>query len=186
MLPIILLALESDDDRAFVTELYERHKSIMYKQALNILRSRDHVEDVVGDACLAIIDNILLIRTLDGYILRAYIVSIVRNTAINFIARRDRQRKRAYLAGDEHLSEVPSDEPDPLSELMWREQVERLMRAIDTLPEHEQGALRMKYLDDLGDVEIAAELGIKVNSVRPCLMRARRHALSAYNHMKER
>lgn len=186
MLPVILLALENDDDRAFVTELYEQHKSIMYKQALNILRSRDHVEDVVGDACLAIIDNILLIRTLSGYILRAYIVSIVRNTAINFIARRDRQQRRAYLADDERLLEVPSDAPDPLSELMWREQVELLMRAIDTLPEHEQEALRMKYLGELSDAEIAAELNIKADSVRPCLMRARRHALGAYNNMKER
>ena len=34
--------------------------------------------------------------------------------------------------------------------------------------------------------EIAAELSIKVDSVRPCLMRARRRALGAYNDMKER
>ena len=182
MLPLARMSIGREDERAFMNTLYQTHKAIMYRQALSILHEKDSVEDVVGDACVALIGKISLIRSMNCYTLRAYIVSTVRNTAINFIARRDRQGKYAFLDAGDAVEKVSSATPEVLDTLIRREEIDRLKDAISVLPEHERLALTMKYLDELPDRDIASVLGIQPASVRSCLMRARRHV---YEQMKE-
>ncbi len=165
-----------------MTQLYEDNQSIMYRQAIKILGRCDHVEDVVADACVALIGKVSLIRAMDRYTLRAYIVSTVRNTAINFIARRDRQGRHFFLDDGTALDRQDSGEEEALKHLIRREEIDRLKAAIRMLSENERLALTMKYLDEMNDREIAQTLSIKEDSVRSCLMRARRHVKQ---HMKE-
>lgn len=174
-LPIMLLTIENEDDRAFMRGVYVDHLRVMRAQAYRILHESGEVDDVVNEACVRLIGKISLLRTLDCHMLKAYVVSTVRNTAINRIAKRDRQRAHFYLAGDEALENIASEAEDAGEAMIRREEIERVKQAIEKLTKRERAALTMKYFDELDDAQIARTMGIGVDTVRSHLMRARRH-----------
>lgn len=178
-LPLILLAIECDSDRAFMEKLYLDHYRLMRAAARKVLLTGQEADDVVNDALVRLIDKIPLLKALDCYTLRAYVVSTVKNTAINWIVKRDRRAKHAFLVDDEALSGLPSEDEAPDASLMKREDQESVKRAILRLSERDRLALTMKYFDDYTDAEIARVLGVGKNSVRPMLMRARRRMREA-------
>ncbi len=47
MIPMILMAIEDDADRAFMINLYEQCHKAMYRQAYDILRDHGEAEDAV-------------------------------------------------------------------------------------------------------------------------------------------
>ena len=47
MIPMILMAIEDDADRAFMINLYEQCHRAMYRQAYDILRDHGEAEDAV-------------------------------------------------------------------------------------------------------------------------------------------
>ena len=179
ILPLIILVIENDGDRAFMEKLYLDHYRLMRAAARKVLMTGEDADDVVNEALVRLIDKIPLLKALDCYTLRAYIVSAVRNTAINWIIWRDRQAKHAFLMDDDALSCLPSEDEAPDASILQREDADSVKQAILRLSERDRLALTMKYFDDLSDAEIARALGVGKNSVRPMLMRARRRMREA-------
>lgn len=180
MLPVAILAMRNTKDQQFMATLYLEHRKLMYSVAYNVLRKHDDVEDVINSACEALIKKISGIRNLNSCTLRSYVVSTVRNTAINFVVKRNRQSK--YVLGDgEELLSIVADGKDIERDLLRGEDIRAMERALMNLPELERDLLRMKYYDQLSDKEISETVGIKESSVRMYLTRARRHA---YEQMK--
>lgn len=83
MIPAVIMAIESDDDRAYMTDIYLKHHALMLKTAWTFTRVKAEVEDIVSDSCVSMIDNLQKLRTMEDHETRSYIVNIVRNTAIN-------------------------------------------------------------------------------------------------------
>ncbi|MEG1193845.1 MAG: sigma factor, partial [Clostridia bacterium] len=108
VLPITILAMDEGDDRTFMESLYRTHRCVMYAQALKILRNRQDVDDVVNEACVRLICKISTLRTLDGNILRGYIVSTVKHVALNHI--RDTMREQTGEDVAQILEKMPSRE----------------------------------------------------------------------------
>ena len=46
MIPIAILTIESEDDRAYMTLLYQRHRALMLKTAWEYTREQAYVEDI--------------------------------------------------------------------------------------------------------------------------------------------
>ncbi|MEA5068230.1 MAG: sigma-70 family RNA polymerase sigma factor, partial [Christensenellaceae bacterium] len=74
-------------------------------------------------------------------------------------------------------------EEDVDAALLWEETVTGLVECIERLPERDQTALGMKYVREMSDGEIAGVLGVKRDSVRPLLKRARAHARAMWEEM---
>ena len=53
MLPVFIMAIENDDDRTFVAELYTRCQPAMQRRALSILKNESDAEEAVHEASLA-------------------------------------------------------------------------------------------------------------------------------------
>ena len=49
MIPIIILAIENDDDREFMTALYMQYHSLMYKLIFDIVKSPWDTEDILQE-----------------------------------------------------------------------------------------------------------------------------------------
>jgi len=173
--PIAILAIENDDDRAFMESLYIEHRQIMYKKAYSMLRNQQDAEDVINTACIALINNLSRLRGFDSCTLRAYIVSTIRNTAINSINKRNRINARSVPDADVELERATPDNLAPDSRIIQQAELEALKQALSSLPEKEMTLLQMKYVAEIPDEEIAKELGIKRASIRSYLTNARRH-----------
>lgn len=94
---------------------------------------------------------------------------------------RDLARHNAYArAVDAHeLAELPCA-GRVCEEVAARDDADRLARALRTLSPHDRALIRLRDLQDVPVVEIAARLGASDNAVRQQLFRARRRLQQAY------
>lgn len=182
MIMTIIAALEGDDDKAFMMNLYNDYYGLVRKTVYNITHDADNVEDLINDTFLKLIEKISLIRALESCKLAAYVVYTSRSMAINFIKHRDVQKKHVYYGEDLDLAKkVPSLEDNLEDRIVHQEEIEELGNAILRLPERHKDLLYFKYILGMTDAEIAGILKIAPDSVRQYLTRARREAKELLN-----
>jgi RNA polymerase sigma factor, sigma-70 family len=174
----MITALESDDDKTFILNLYRNYYGLVRKNVYHITRNADHAEDLVNDTFIRLIEKISIIRTLESCSLVAYVVYTSRNVAINFIKHRDVQQRHLYFGEDADLAErIPRLTDNIIEErIVHQEEITELRDAILRLPEKHKELLYFKYILELHDREIADILNIAPDSVRQYLTRARREA----------
>ena len=160
--------------RDFTLRLYEEYQGLMYATARKYLS--DHAaEDAVQDSVVKLMEKAELLQTLDKHRLAGYVVSTVRNTAINLLKKQDTSEKRTSPEPD--FSEVP-DREISLDEMMILSERSRALITIwPKLPEETRSLLEGKYILNCTDEELAGPLHCKADSVRMKLTRARRLAL---------
>ena len=170
LIPLVLLLIDSEDDRLFLENVYLQYHRLMYAQALQILGQSQAAEDAVSDSLLSLAKKISLLRSFECNKLRSYVVITVRHTAIS----RLNKGKREQLPGDAAFDEIAgTDWVD--SRLLERAGVDGIKNAIRALPPREKDLMLMKYFREMTDQEIAEETGLKPVSVRVHLSRARKH-----------
>lgn len=103
--------------------------------------------------------------------LKAYLFRIAERLAIDYL-RQSRQARHNTVPLDDELL-CPNLLPDELAAL--RQQCERLIIAIETLPKKTRNVFLLRKMDDLSYAEIAAQLGISEKTVQ-------RHLVSAMLH----
>lgn len=170
--PAVIMMLDGDDDIDFMKRIYEKYYDLMLSTAYRILNNQDDAQDAVHNAFIKLCKKVSLLRTFSCYILQSYVVSTIRHAAIDLC------RKEKY----DRFVHMEQDDPDALAhqapstgEIATRRiENERLMQAIQSLPQTAQDYLRFKYFENLSDEEIAEITGIKPGSVRTAIMRARK------------
>ena len=63
MIPICILAIEDEDDRAFMENLYMSYQRLMYSTIKRIVRDDWAAEDVMQSALVKLIDKIPLLKS---------------------------------------------------------------------------------------------------------------------------
>lgn len=182
LVPCVITSIDDESDRAYMENLYRANHRLMYWMAHKVMGARCDLDDVVADACVSLIRKIHVIRGMEGNILRAYIISTVRNTALTYLRAENRRYARQR---DTDMNDLDSQEPDPLERACTQDRIERLMNAITRLPMREQDVLRMRYLSEMTDAEIAEIMGIERVTVRVALSRARKRAYQIMMEMEE-
>lgn len=178
MIPAAILAIESDSDRTYMTQIYLQHRALMLKTAWKFSRVRADVEDIVSDSCTSLIEHIDTIRSLECNVLRVYIVTTVRNTAIDFCRKQQRLNAR-FLHVDDEMTAHIADGESIEKKILLRDEINRVIEALQDLPERERDVLRLKYQKGLKDSEIAEKVGLAESSVRKYVERARKHLKAA-------
>ena len=178
--PLVILRMEDENDRQFVTDLYLKYKLNMFYTARRIVKDPHIAEDMVQESCIAIINNLEKIKAVEVCRRRSYIVSMVKNISINYVVKRDRQSKYSFTADDEILAQQLDPDSDIEERLIRNCDISTIKSALLTLSEKDQAILRMKYFDDLRDGDIASYLNIKTNSVRYYCLNAKSWGLEGF------
>lgn len=171
MIACIIAAIENQTDREFMEALYLENYALMYQKARSLLGSHHEAEDAVETAMLKLIDRIDLLRQCKAGSRRAYLLSCVRNAAIDSL----RRQKKGYSFDDvnEKLERMPDD--TAVDEGLIRQaQIHSVACALKRLPPRERELLKMKYFDEMPDAEIAALIGVSRDGLRNRINRARR------------
>lgn len=171
MIPIIILSIENEDDREFMSRLYLDYRKLMFSKILIYVPSRDTAEDILHDAVVKLIGKVDLLRTLDRKRLVCYVVETAKNAAKDFL-----RKKEVAVPLTEEIDEISETAELPEEAILRKLQVDGLRQVWDDLSENARDILRRKYLLMLSDEEIAAGYGIRAESVRMRLTRARREA----------
>lgn len=142
----------------------------------SILHDNGAAEDVAQDVLLYVFEHIEKFRDLDRSALLHLIDLIIRRRSYN--ALRSEHMRSKHSAGsldDPGCNWEPADPDPPVEEqAILNIDAARMAQAIRRLSPDQRFAIEAKYLLGMNDAEIAAELGIKKNSVRQYLTRARR------------
>ena len=162
LLTFLLAALESDEDRALFTEIYEQNHDRMEQTALRILKDPHDAEDAVQNAFLQVIRNFDALLEIPCKKRIFWCISIVKNEALAIL----RKKKKTILIIEE-LEENPAA---GVEEAMSYKEVVRLFAQ---LPETYRSVLEMKMILGYSGKEIAKSMGLTENAVNVRITRGR-------------
>ena len=162
LLTFLLAALESDEDRALFTEIYEQNHDRMEQTALRILKDPHDAEDAVQNAFLQVIRNFDALLEIPCKKRIFWCISIVKNEALAIL----RKKKKTILIIEE-LEENPAA---GVEEAMSYKEVVRLFAQ---LPETYRSVLEMKMILGYSGKEIAKSMGLTENTVNVRITRGR-------------
>lgn len=168
MIPLIILAIEDPDDREFMTTLYLNYNRLMFSVSIKIVRDSWAAEDVVQTAVEKLIDKIPELRTKSEIPLINYIIATCRNLSIAH-----KKKEARYVSYEPSEADSADESASPENLMMKKETIELVSKAWEHVDEQTKQILRSKYILEMSDVEIAEEIGIKPNSVRTYVGRAR-------------
>lgn len=140
-------------DRAAFGVLFRRYAPMVHGVLLSRVRASE-VDDLMQDVFLTAMEKLGGLR--DGQAFGPWLGTMARNRAVDF--------HRARRITDE----IPEDLGRPDAD---RAEAERVLRAIRTLPEAYHEPLVLRLVEGMSGPEIAAQVGLKPDSVRVNLHR---------------
>jgi RNA polymerase sigma factor (sigma-70 family) len=178
-------SLSDQEDRAQFTRVVTPHLSEAFAVASWLTGNRADAEDVVQEACLR------AFRAIGGFAgvnARAWVLTIVRNTAYSWLAKNrtpDFVAFQTLLDEDQHLAsqyvgEAPgTTTPNPEAALIAKVARGHLEAAIAALPVGFREVLILRDVQGLEYREIAQITSLPVGTVMSRLARARRRLIDA-------
>lgn len=167
--------MEDDNDRAFMEQLYMEYKGLMYGVALTYLHDREDAQDAVNDAIIRLISKASELRKKDCSVLRPYIVSTMKRTALTIIRKKKTVRQRVRNVDVEEIEAYADQKTDVDTAVVANSTSAELRKAVEQLTDREKTVLRLRYFEGWSDADIAQWLDLAESSIRVYLVRARRH-----------
>lgn len=161
-------AIVERDELAFVV-LYDRYADLVYSASLRVLADTQLAEDATQDVFVR------LWRRPEAFIAGrgrfiSWLMSVVRNRAVDELRARGRRRRRESTTGtegdDDLLASVPGRDDDPLATAAAHEEQLLVRRALTGLPADQRTALELAYFGGMTQQEIAAALHEPLGTVK--------------------
>jgi RNA polymerase sigma-70 factor (ECF subfamily) len=166
------------DDRARkrFAEVVMPHLDDAYALARWLAGNQHDAEDIVQDACMRAFRSI---GQYAGGSARAWVLTIVRNTAYSLLARNKNAPFVTDLAEIETATADDGDHPSPEAALIAKADSAQLDAAIAALPPPFRETLVLRDIDGLSYREIATISAAPIGTVMSRLARARKLLLAA-------
>ncbi len=143
-------------------------KNRLYRLALRITANHQEAEDIVQDTMLKVWSRRDSLDMVDS--IEAYALTICRNIALDHIKRHETMNIS--------LNDIPLDRADeredPLKRLSVKNNLERIKRLMDTMPEKQRTCMQLRDFEGKSYKEIAAILDISEEQVKINIFRARK------------
>ena len=170
-----LQAAAGGDWQAFA-ELIRMYEQPVFRLVYQLTRSHEDTEDIAQDAFIKAFEAI---EQYDRrWPFRAWLFAIARNTAINWLKKRNRTVSLQQSASDEddavdRTDRVMDNQPgaDRLEDSRRFQQA--LRAALDELPQQQAAAFQLRHMEDMSMKEIALALNISESNAKVSLHRAR-------------
>lgn len=168
MLETILSAIESQEEKILIENLYYKYESQMFSAAFAILKHEQDAEDAVQSAFLKIIEHLPDLTLDENRQTQALLTIITKNIALNEIQKRNRRLK--------HEIDIDIEELETISVIENFDKIsfEDIRNLIDKLPYDLKVVIIMRYILDYNPKMIAELLGIKESAVYKRIAAARK------------
>lgn len=177
MLLDIMLAALSEDDRDFVSGIFEEYGKQMYSIALDILKNEHDADDALQETMYKIINYVDKFADDDKSKIRNKIMiglrASIRNTSFRHY--RKKQNKNKYETDEEKVEIDIEDESAIVDDIVIKgEDCRKIKDALLVLSSDLQDTVNLVYYCDFSCVEAAKFLGVTDNAVRNRLYQARK------------
>ena len=159
-------------ERAAFEEIVRRTARLIYARAYLETGNRHRAEDLVQETYLIAWRKIAQLS--GGSALRGWLMTILHSAVIDAARREGRKKRRAPASGDataEAGLRIAGTAPDPADAVEQREQRERALSVLRSLPAEYRDVLTLRYLAGADYDAIARQLALSNGSLRGLLHR---------------
>lgn len=170
MLSVILTSVDLNaDEKSKFESIYNKYKSALFYQAMNIVKNENDAEDVLQNSFIKIAKNIKSIGGLNSKETLSFLIVITKNTAYDFM------RKSSKII-ELPLSKIEetADSDNEIENLISKIQYQRIVLAINNIPSPYSEVLYLHYVKDYSINKTALLLGRKSATVKMQLIRGKR------------
>lgn len=151
------------DPEAFEV-LYDRHGGVAFSLAYRIVGDRAAAEEVTQEAFISVWRSGARFDAARGSV-RSWLLSVVRNRAIDFLRSRAGKAPKLTFDDDAVLEQRPAEELTD-EEAMRHETAQELRGAVGSLPGEQAKVIELAYFGGFSQSEIAAMLGVPLGTVK--------------------
>lgn len=159
--------LAIDDRMPEFRKLYETVFPILFKVAYRIANSEEAAEDLCQEAFFRLYEKNMVFPNAEEA--KYWLIRVVKNAALNYAKRKDRERKAYQKAFREDIRLEKTGEQVLISQETQRE----VQDALEKLPDNLRIVLILKEYGELNYKEIGRALGISEGNVKVRVFRAR-------------
>ena len=184
MICMLLMSLESENDRKKLTDIYHKYNKAVFYVALKIMKTQDAAEEVAQDVWTKAVEKFERINRLPDDELKPYLTVMTRNMAFNRL--KSEKETSAYSFeelqenGDSRLN-VSAASGKSAADGRYAE----IVHMINNLPDIYKDVLELKYVLEWSNSEISSLLGISAAKVALRAFRGRRMLADKINKLKE-
>jgi len=159
-----LMPLIGEKDPEAFEVFYDRHGGVAYSLAYRIVGEKAAAEDVTQEAFISIWKSGARFDRARGSV-RSWMLSIVRNRAIDALRSRAGKAPKLSFDDDAILEQRPAEERTE-EEAMRRETASELRGALGTLPGEQSKVIELAYFGGFSQSEISRMLGVPLGTVK--------------------
>jgi RNA polymerase sigma-70 factor (ECF subfamily) len=159
-----LMPLIGEKDPEAFEVFYDRHGGVAYSLAYRIVGEKAAAEDVTQEAFISIWRSGARFDRARGSV-RSWMLSIVRNRAIDALRSRAGKAPKLTFDDDAALEQRPAEELTE-EEAMKHETAGEIRDALGTLPGEQSKVIELAYFGGFSQSEIARMLGVPLGTVK--------------------
>jgi RNA polymerase sigma-70 factor, ECF subfamily len=159
-----LMPLVGDCDAEAFEVLYDRHGGAAYSLAYRVVGDRAAAEEVTQEAFISVWRSGARFDSARGSV-RSWLLSIVRNRAIDFLRSRAGKAPKLTFDDDSVLEQRPAEERTE-EEALQRETAAELRGALGKLPGEQSKVIELAYFGGFSHSEIAEVLSLPMGTVK--------------------
>ncbi len=160
------LAINAGDPADF-KKIYDECMQMLFKVSFRVVNDEEAAEDLAHDSLIKANEKNLVFPSINDA--KYWLIRVVKNASINYVKRKDRERKAYEKVLYENTRKSDNGEIDYLKQ----EAAQKAKEALKKLPKNLQDVLLLREYADLNYKEIGKVLGITEGNVKVRIFRAR-------------
>ena len=170
MTAFYLTMIDEPSDKEKFSLIYNSYKDMMYRKAMSITKNNALAEEVVQESLLKIAKNITKIGDPTCRKSISFIVIIVKNTSLDKIKVEHSER----MDYSSNVDDVLDLSIDTIQKIISDSGYEQLINAISGLKEIYSSVLKLKFVHEYSNDEIAELLNIEKRTVEQRVLRGKK------------
>jgi RNA polymerase sigma-70 factor (ECF subfamily) len=166
---LALIKTIAENNPSAFRELYELYSEKVYNTAISYAKNTQEAEEITQDVFVKIHKYAAKFKG-DSEV-STWIYRITVNTSLNFLKKK--KRWSIFQSQADHTEKIEFEHPGVLMEK--KEDAKILMRLLSTLPETQQTAFILSYIEDLPRQKVADIMEVSLKSVESLLQRAKQN-----------
>ena len=174
---LIRLALEQNQAAYIV--LYTRYNAGVRAHISKYVSQTEDAEDITLESFQKAFSQIATYNP--EYRFSTWLFRIARNTALDHIGKKDREKNNMPTTSinekSSEVDDIPATMHNPEEDIIKQQEYAKWIANIDKLKDDYRGIAKMHLIDNLGYKEISEELGLPINTVKTRIRRAKEKLL---------
>ena len=174
---LIRLALEQNQAAYIV--LYTRYNIGVRNHISKYVNQNEDIEDIMLESFQKAFSQIAMYNP--EYRFSTWLFRIARNTALDHIGRKDREKSNMPTTSISEqmseISEIPAPVHNPEEDIIKQQEYDKWVANIDKLKDDYRTVAKMNLIDNFGYKEIAEAMNIPINKKKTKIRRAKEQLL---------